>query len=266
MNLKVFDIHAHIYPERIADKAVHSISALYENFEMKGDGRAKTLIARMDDSRILSAAVHSPATTPHQVESINHFIYSVYEENPNRIVPFATLHPDVEDMEGALSGIFAQGFQGIKLHPEFQNFKVDEPRAIRMFDLIGNRIPVLLHCGDAVRDNSAPERILHLRNEVPSLRLICAHLGGWQVWQRAADVLTGADIWVDTSSALYALSAETAVKIIRGYGVERAVFGSDFPMWDPKEELDRFLRLPLTDSERESILWDNHIRLLQGES
>ena len=38
MKMKVFDIHAHIYPEKIADKAVHSISALYGGFEMKGDG------------------------------------------------------------------------------------------------------------------------------------------------------------------------------------------------------------------------------------
>ena len=78
-------------------------------------------------------------------------------------------------------------------------------------------------------------------------------------------MLTGANIWVDTSSALYALSLERAAAIIRGYGTERALFGSDFPMWDPAEELRRFLNLPLTDSERENILWNNHIRLFQGE-
>ena len=266
MDFKVFDIHAHIYPEKIADKAVHAISALYDNLKMRGDGRARTLIDMMDAGGIAKSAVHSPATTPHQVESINHFILSEAQAFPERLIPFATLHPDVENMEGILDGILASGFQGIKLHPEFQGFKVDEPRAVRMFDLIGNRIPVLLHCGDAVRDNSAPQRILHLIKEVPSLRLVCAHLGGWQVWESAAEVLTGANVWVDTSSALYALSPETSAKIIRGYGTDRAIFGSDFPMWNPGEELKRFLRLPLTDSEREDILWNNHIRLLQGET
>lgn len=265
MKMKVFDIHAHIYPEKIADKAVHSISALYGGFEMKGDGRAKTLIQRMDAAGIDQCAAHSAATTAHQVSSINRFILSEANQFPDRIVPFATLHPDVPDLESAIAEICAGGFSGIKLHPEFQGFKVDEPRAIRMFDLIGDRIPILLHCGDAVRDNSAPERILHLLKEVPRIRLVCAHLGGWQVWERAASVLTGANIWVDTSSALYALSPERAAAIIRGYGTERALFGSDFPMWDPAEELRRFLNLPLTDSERENILWNNHIRLFQGE-
>ena len=171
----------------------------------------------------------------------------------------ATLHPDLEDMDAALDEIVAGGFAGIKLHPEFQDFRVDEPRAVRMFRKIGARIPVLLHCGDAVRDHSAPERILRLLDQAPEIRLICAHLGGWQVWERAAAALTGADVWVDTSSALYALSPERAAEIIRGYGTKRALFGSDFPMWDPGEELRRFLRLPLEDSEREDI------RLFQGE-
>ena len=133
MKMKVFDIHAHIYPEKIADKAVHSISALYGGFEMKGDGRAKTLIQRMDAAGIDRCAAHSAATTAHQVSSINRFILSEANRFPDRIVPFATLHPDVPDLESAIAEICAGGFSGIKLHPEFQSFKVDEPRAIRMF-------------------------------------------------------------------------------------------------------------------------------------
>ena len=95
---------------------------------------------------------------------------------------------------------------------------------------------------------------------------ICAHLGGWTVWQKAAKELAGqADVWVDTSSALYALKPDEAARIIHGYGVERTLFGVDFPMWSPAEELERFMALPLTDAEREKILWTNHIGLLGGE-
>ena len=95
---------------------------------------------------------------------------------------------------------------------------------------------------------------------------ICAHLGGWTVWQKAAKELAGqADVWVDTSSALYALKPDEAARIIHGYGVERTLFGVDFPMWSPAEELERFMALPLTDAEREKILWTNHIDLLGGE-
>ena len=40
-------------------------------------------------------------------------------------------------------------------------------------------------------------------------------------------------------------------------------FGTDYPMWEPSEELDRFFRLPLTEEEQELILHKNAERLLQ---
>ena len=51
--------------------------------------------------------------------------------------------------------------------------------------------------------------------------------------------------------------SEKAVEIIRAYGTDRTFYGCDYPMWNPKEELERFLALPLTDKEREDILWNN---------
>ena len=92
MKMKVFDIHAHIYPEKIADKAVHSISALYGGFEMKGDGRAKTLIQRMDAAGIDQCAAHSAATTAHQVSSINRFIPVSYTHLQPRASAIDTVH------------------------------------------------------------------------------------------------------------------------------------------------------------------------------
>ena len=44
-----------------------------------------------------------------------------------------------------------------------------------------------------------------------------------------------------------------AEKYINHYGAERFVYGSDFPMWDPAVEMERFLRLKLTDDQKEQI-------------
>lgn len=76
-------------------------------------------------------------------------------------------------------------------------------------------------------------------------------------------MLIGENIRVDLSSSLYALDAPTAVNILRGYGTERVLFGTDYPMWEPAEEVERFLRLPLTDGEKEKILWTNHLSLFK---
>lgn len=121
-----------------------------------------------------------------------------------------------------------------------------------MFRAMAERgLPALVHTGDYRYAYSQPERMAHVLDQVPDLKVICAHLGGWSVWKEAWRVLAGRpNVWVDTSSSLYALEPEEAARIIRGYGTDRAFFGTDYPMWDPEEEMARFLRLPLTDGEQ----------------
>lgn len=263
--MKIFDIHAHIYPDEIAPRAVKAISKGYDDIEVHGDGTAGMLDRCAEEAGIARMAVHSVATTKHQVESINRFVLSAAGRDPERMVPFGALHPDTEHPERAVDALVAGGFKGVKLHPEFQGFRVDEPRAIDMFGALAGRLPVLLHCGDYRCDHSAPERIRRMLREVRGLKLVCAHLGGWTNWEEAASQLMYEDVWVDTSSSIYAMDAETAAGIIRGYGADRVVFGTDYPVWDPRTEVERFMSLPLTEAEQRKILWTNHLRLL-GET
>lgn len=262
MKLKrVFDIHAHIYPDAIASHAVRAIGEAYDGVPIQNDGRLDTLISKLDEAEIRAAAIHSVATTPHHAESINRYILGVAQAHPRRFVPFASLHPDMPDLEAAVEDVVEKGFAGVKLHPECQRFLVDEPRAIRLLGLLAGRLPVLMHCGDMHLDNSAPERVLRMLDKVPDLTLICAHLGGWTSWEKSSRALIGSGVYADCSSSLFALDGETAVRILRGYGVDHVFFGSDYPAWTPGEELERFFRLPLAGDEREQILWDNAKRM-----
>ena len=262
MKLKrVFDIHAHIYPDAIASHAVRAISEAYDGVPIQNDGRLDTLISKLDEAEIRAAAIHSVATTPHHAESINRYILGVAQAHPRRFVPFASLHPDMPDLEAAVEDVVEKGFAGVKLHPECQRFLVDEPRAIRLLGLLAGRLPVLMHCGDMHLDNSAPERVLRMLDKVPDLTLICAHLGGWTSWEKSSRALIGSGVYADCSSSLFALDGETAVRILRGYGVDHVFFGSDYPAWTPGKELERFFRLPLDGDEREQILWDNAKRM-----
>lgn len=263
--MQVFDIHAHIYPDKIAERAVKNISQSYDDFPVLNDGTLNTLLAEMDRGGTTRAAIHSVATTPHQVNSINRFVLESARAHPDRLIPFATLHPDTPDLGDVVDEIVKEGFLGVKLHPEFQGFKVDEKRALRLFDALAGRLPVLLHCGDFRCDNSVPERITHMLKQIHGLDLICAHLGGWTTWEISAIELRGADIWVDTSSSLYVLDPPTATAIIKSYGVDRVLYGTDYPMWHADEEIQRFMELRITDDEREKILWRNHLRLFEGK-
>ena len=53
-----------------------------------------------------------------------------------------------------------------------------------------------------------------------------------------------------------------AEKYIRHYGAERFLYGTDFPMWDPVVEGERFFSLKLTDDEKEQIAWKTAAQLL----
>lgn len=259
--MPIFDMHVHIFPDPIAPKAVSAIGRFYENFHMECDGTLDTAIARMTAAGITRCAAHSVATTPHQVHSINAFVMDAWRRYPERILPFAAMHPDLEDPVGTAVSVVLQGFKGVKLHPEIQGFNIDDPKVLDMLAPFEGKLPILVHCGDYRYDNSSPERIRRVLRAFPKLRMICAHLGGWTVWRENARRLAGADVYVDTSSSLFALKPGEAERIIRDYGVDRAIYGTDFPMWDPVGELRRFDQLDLTDDERERILWDNHLRL-----
>ena len=261
--MRIFDIHVHIYPDKIALKASKSIGIFYDGFPIQGNGSLADCIRMMDEGGIERFAAHSVAMSPHNVESINHFIMEARKQYPDRIVPFAAIHPDMEDVQATVDNIVEQGFRGIKIHPDIQQFEVDGDRAAPMIEAIAGRLPLLIHAGDYRYDFDGPRRILRLRERFPRQPIICAHLGGWTEWQSAAELLPGHGLMVDTSSTLFSYPAEEATKAIRRFGVENVFYGSDYPMWTPKREIERFMGLGLTDREREDILWNNAARLFQ---
>lgn len=262
----IIDTHAHIFPEKLAASSVRGIGRFYGS-PCQGDGTLAGLLRGGAAAGIARFVVHSVAVTPGMVRHINEFILAAHAAHPDRIIPFAALHPDAPGLPERVAEIIAGGFLGVKLHPDMQRFRIDEPRALHMLRLLEGRLPVLIHAGDSRYDRSGPARILRLREALPDLTLICAHLGGWSEWERAAALLPGRrKLYVDTSSSLHALEPTRAAEIIRAYGVENVFFGTDYPLWTPEEELEKFRRLPLTDAERELILGNNAERvLLKGE-
>lgn len=257
---RIADAHCHIFPAKIAEKAVASIGSFY-GLEMTGDGLPEALAASaatIDAERVL---VCSTATTPAQVVSINTFIADSCNRYP-QFVGFATMHPDYDDIAGELDRVVSLGLRGIKLHPDFQRFNIDSDKALEMYRLIDAAgLAVLFHAGDARYDYSAPERLARVATLFPSMICIAAHFGGYSRWQDAEQFLGQPNVYYDTSSALFVLDSGKAVELIHKFGSDKFFFGTDYPMWKHREELERFLALPLTEQEREDIFWNNFARV-----
>jgi uncharacterized protein len=260
MNERIIDIHAHVFPDRLAVKASGSIGHFY-GMNMECDGSVSGLIrsgtaAGKDWTYVIS----SSATRPEQVVTINDFLA---EETAlhGEFVGFGTIHPDFPDVEDEIERLISIGLKGLKLHPDLQDYPMDDEKVWPIYKAAERRLPILMHMGDAVRDYSSPKRLLNVLERFPHLTVIAAHLGGYRDWDEAT-LLADAPVYLDTSSALFELDPGTALGIIRRHGVERILFGTDYPMWNHSGELARFDRLDLSDTERALILHGNASRLL----
>ncbi|MEG1613133.1 MAG: amidohydrolase family protein [Clostridia bacterium] len=259
---EIIDTHAHIYPTKIAEKATTNIGKFYDIEMNIAAGTVDRLIVELKQAGISRAAVSSVATTRHQVSSINGYILEVAEAYPN-LLGYMTLHPDMDENEikNEIDYCIAKGIKAIKLHPDFQKFYIDSDEARKIYRQASGRLPILFHTGDNRYDYSQPDRLARIAKEFPELTAIGAHFGGYGVWY-GIDCYKGIkNIYFDTSSSLMFLPPEKAKEFINYYGAEWFFFGTDFPMWTPAEEVQRFLALDLTEEQRKMILSENYKRL-----
>ena len=263
-NTPILDIHTHVYPDKIALKAVGATGDFY-GVGYRQDGRVSTLLACMEDAGIDISCIHSVATTPKQVASINGFLAQTAQESAGRLIGLGTLHPDSPDQAADVKHLAGLGLLGVKLHPEIQGFAVDDPRSLRICELCEeNGLILLLHTGDRRYDCSNPNRLIPVLKQFPGLKVIGAHLGGWSIYEDAVAQLAGIpNLWFDCSSTFYWCDPQIAARLIRQLGVDRVMFGSDYPMWTPKAELATFLALDFTEEEREKILYHNALQLFK---
>lgn len=259
--MKIIDTHAHIYPDSIADKAVKSIGDFY-NLPIQSHGRIAELLASAKQYDVEKIVVCSVATTPKQVEHINDFLAG--QKIHSEFLPLGALHPDMEvsHIKDELARIKELGLYGIKLHPDFQRFKLCGEKGRRLFDAIGDfDLPILVHTGDKRLDFSHPEYMIEIARDYPKLTFIAAHMGGWSEWEQALKYKGLKNVMFDTSSSLAFLDKTVAKAVILGLGVDKFLFGTDFPMWEYKSEIERFYDLELGEENNKKILRENARKL-----
>lgn len=256
----IIDAHCHIYPEKIAAKAVAGTDRFYDTVAA-GLGTVTDLMELGREAGIGHFIVQSVATTAKQVRSINEFIAASVEGDP-RLTGLGTMHPDVEDPEAEIDHLQELGLLGIKIHPDIQAFPIDDPRMMRTYAVCEERgLPILMHTGDYRYDFSNPNRLIPVLEQFKSMTVIGAHMGGWSLWDKAYEALSDyPNLWVDCSSTMPFSSPETAKRLIRAYGASRVLFGTDYPMWSPVKEMASFRSLGLTPEEEQAILHDNAIQ------
>ena len=258
----IIDIHTHVFPDKIAPLAVTSISDFYQ-IPMASPGTVSDLLAANERAGVDFSVVFSTATRLEQVESINRFMAEC-QQIPS-LIGFGTLHPDMNTTEihQTLEIILGNDLRGIKLHPDFQQIEADSTFMHELCRQLQGRLPILMHAGDPRYDYSHPKRIRNLALAFPDTQIIAAHFGGWSRWSEAIDSLAGLpNLYVDTSSSLPFMKMDEALQLIDAFGIDRILFGSDYPMWQPADEVLLIENLGLTVTEKRAVFWDNSAGLL----
>lgn len=257
------DFHTHIFPDRIAPEA---IPFLEKQGDVKAqlDGTCQDLLRSMDRYGISKSVVCSIATKPSQFSSIFSWSQEIRSE---RIIPFPSVHPADPECLSRIEQIEEAGFSGIKMHPYYQEFSLDEKRLEPIYQkLIDEQLIVLMHTGFDIaypRTRLAdPARILKVSQRFPDLKMLTSHFGAWDMWDEVRELLIGRPIYMDLSFALDSLDIETAQEMISNHSPDHLLFGSDSPWADQGETIQLVQRLELGEELEEKILFRNAEALL----
>lgn len=259
--MRIIDVHAHIYPPKIEHKATQAIGDFYDRPKMLHNGSPEELLESGKRAGVTDFLVFSTATTPHQVESINGFIIRQCREHPE-FIGAGTLHIDFEDFEKEIDRMYAAGLKGVKFHPDFQKFRIDDEKLFPMYDKLQSKdMFIITHSGDPRYDFSHPERVARVAKNFPRMRVIAAHFGGWMSWDIARGCMRDLpNVYFDTSST-YGFGGLEPMKLgFKTFDRSHIFFGCDFPMWDHAFELKTLEMLGLDEQTMEDVLFNNFAR------
>ncbi len=261
----LIDFHTHAFPDDLAERA---IKILKEEGDIKAhlDGKISSLLSSMDRCGIEKSVVCSIATKPTQFDSILKWCKKIRSE---RIIPFPSFHPDDPKFADRISEIKNEGFKGIKFHPYYQKFSLDEERLFPIYEKTCKENLILVtHTGFDIAfppiKIADPSKISNVIEKFPSLKLVTTHLGAWKQWEEVEKYLLGKQIYMEISFSLEFLYNEAVKNIISNHPPEYILFGTDSPWTDQKKTLSLLKDLHLGEVKEKLILRENAVNLLNS--
>ncbi len=257
------DFHTHAFPAAIAATAIKSLEKK-SNTRAYLNGTINGLLLSMDKAGIKRSVICSIATRVEQFQPILDWSLSI--RSP-KIIPLPSIHPKDPDWQTHLQEIKQHGFIGLKMHPYYQNFYLDDPALLDFYQMVRKLdLLLMIHTGYDIAypriKRADPARVLNLLQKVEGLRLITTHLGGWDDWESVRQLLTGLPVYMEISFALDFLDQIRLRDLLVNHPPGYILFGTDSPWTDQATTLKMLARLDLPDQLFKQITRDNGLKLL----
>lgn len=261
----LIDFHTHAWTDKLAAGAVRSL-AEKAHIPAFTDGTLAGTRALMHAQGVDVFVLQNIAVSPRTERHVNDYAISLVHEAD--VIPFGSVHPDSENALAELARLKAAGIRGVKFHNEYQNFFADDERAFPVYEKCAELgLIMLFHGGSDLGFGppvkAAPARLRRVAERFRGAKIVAAHLGGQRMEEEAIEQLAPTQVYIDTSYAARCAAPELGEKVIRAFGADRVLFGTDCPWDTPQNMLAWLERIPLSPEEREKIYGGNAINLLE---
>lgn len=261
----VIDFHTHAFPEKIAERAIASlIEGCNGEYMPCSNGTVSGLVSNMNKFGVDISVVQPVITKPSQTESLNTWAKEITCDN---LISFGGIHPATDDYKRDIDFVCELGLPGIKLHPEYQQFYVDDFEMLKIYDYALNKgLIILFHAGyDPAFPppiHSSPKQFAEIAKQMQGGTIVLAHLGGQRQWDDVLKYIAGTNLYLDTSMGFKYYSNDQFLQIVEKHGADKILFGSDAPWSRAGDEIEILNSLPLTQQQKDLILCENAKRLL----
>ena len=253
----IIDAHTHLFPKKIRQNREKFFSAepafekLYQSPKSRLIG-AQEMLASMDVSHVDKSVIFGfPWQNPLLFKQHNDYISEVVSRYPDRFIGLGCFDPFSDEageearrclQKGALSGIGELAFYQSGI--EKASLKKLEP-VMEICRALG--LPVLIHTNEPIghaypgKTANTLAQIYQLIRTFPQNKIILAHWGGGLFFfgllkKEVKDSLK--NVYFDTAASPYLYDVAIYRLAIELVGVEKILFGSDFPLLSPKRYFD----------------------------
>lgn len=268
----IFANHAHLFPT-----------------ELRETGDTAHLMEMLDACEIDKAVCFAPFPDRFKESSlfcdknVNRWLYEEIKNN-DRLVGFGTVDfdDDAAPIAQQVQQIKDLGFKGIKIHPAYQEIKVNGTKAYKAYQKAEELgLFISFHTGLHWHRISDYQMLLFddITWDFPNLNFSMEHVGGYGMFRLALLVMCNNKKNPHTYAGLtsvepenghmgpWSLTDEELETIIYQTGEDRAMFGLDFPYKNieyVQGAMARIRRLNISEEAKANILGGTLERLLYG--
>jgi len=262
----IIDFHTHVFPDELAKKTISKLaSGVTIQFSPVSDGTASGLLKNMDDWGIDVSVIQPVITKQSQVRKVNEWVAGL---DSDRIISFGGIFPHTDDYKRDIDFVAGLGVKGLKFHPEYQNFIVDDDYMLRIYDYaLSKGLILFYHAGHdpgfPPPFKSSPQQFARVERAMSGGIIIAAHLGGAGQWGDVEKYLAGGNIYIDTAMGFEYFTRGQFLRIMEKHGPDKILFGSDAPWSNAGTEIAHIKSLPIPEEAKDAILGGNAERILR---